>query len=724
MTREVGMMRYSSMVFAVLIWSLSMVTACGGDDEEVTTEAGSTPETGDFILTEFLVNGSADCADGNDWIELVNVSNKMLSFKSCMLSDDKGNSNFLIPLNVAPGQHVVLTQSYSPMLQDMEMDDFLLWKSKPNLNKDHDSVSLKCLHGTEETVLFTIRYGKSGEIDAPKDTEEGLRTAMQLHIPAIGKPTMDYAEDPKHWCAASRPMTCGDYGTPGVTNPPCDFCSDVDCGKSECTDDGCCPCPDGLVCIDGVCGTNEPFCEGRECGDDGTGGNCGKCPEGYLCVDGPGVCARTPSPWEIIPTEFRNSGSADCFGGKGWVEVLNLTQERLLLTGCWIGDTSSQKGSLEESAFLEPGEQRIIVQGNPEVIDECLAGTALCWGGTPKLNASDDIITLVCNETEIFLVEYGLAEQIEEPGVHEDGAFVSVQLAPPQDGEYTPAYVQNFSNWCPAAVPMDCGDWATAGAANTTCAACAGIDCSEVECTADGCCACPEGQACLEEICTAAVVSCEGKACGDDGAGGSCGECGEGQKCIDGQCLTVRAPAAWEVIPTEIQNDGSELCSGKKDWLEILNVSAEMLTLEGCILKDNAPTKFATIDEPVLLAPGEHLVLVQSSGLDSFPATSVFYYGGNPNFNQDTETIHLLCGDVEVFKLEYGKDPLMPPPVSYKLDGTSISMQLDLSNCDAGTYESCGTNSANWCLSSETTAIPTLDCGDIGSPGQPNLACP
>ncbi len=43
-------------------------------------------------------------------------------------------------------------------------------------------------------------------------------------------------------------------------------------------------------------------------------------------------------------------------------------------------------------------------------------------------------------------------------------------------------------------------------------------------------------QSVIEFTLTACVSSCDGKACGDDGCGGSCGACGDGQSCVEGQC--------------------------------------------------------------------------------------------------------------------------------------------------------------------------------------------
>jgi hypothetical protein len=57
-----------------------------------------------------------------------------------------------------------------------------------------------------------------------------------------------------------------------------------------------------------------------------------------------------------------------------------------------------------------------------------------------------------------------------------------------------------------------------------------GEDCAS--CAADCGCAC--GAECLDGAC--AFTACQGRACGDDGCGGSCGDCGEGEICDGGAC--------------------------------------------------------------------------------------------------------------------------------------------------------------------------------------------
>jgi hypothetical protein len=71
--------------------------------------------------------------------------------------------------------------------------------------------------------------------------------------------------------------------------PVCGTCQPSCAGKS-CGDDGCggvCgTCPMGAACnAQGACFSCTPNCTGKTCGDDGCGGSCGACPTGSGCSD-------------------------------------------------------------------------------------------------------------------------------------------------------------------------------------------------------------------------------------------------------------------------------------------------------------------------------------------------------------------------------------------------------------------------------------------------------
>ena len=75
-----------------------------------------------------------------------------------------------------------------------------------------------------------------------------------------------------------------------------------------------------------------------------------------------------------------------------------------------------------------------------------------------------------------------------------------------------------------------------------SCAPCA-ADCAGKACGDDGCggtCgSCPQGESCQNGECVggACQPDCAGQQCGDDGCGGTCGSCPQGQNCQNGKCI-------------------------------------------------------------------------------------------------------------------------------------------------------------------------------------------
>lgn len=95
-----------------------------------------------------------------------------------------------------------------------------------------------------------------------------------------------------------QPNACGQCPQGGVcingmckTGPlPCEpDCSGKECGDGGCPDkpNACGTCPDGKTCKLGKCVAGcVPNCSGKQCGDDGCGGECGKCLSNQICKDG------------------------------------------------------------------------------------------------------------------------------------------------------------------------------------------------------------------------------------------------------------------------------------------------------------------------------------------------------------------------------------------------------------------------------------------------------
>jgi hypothetical protein len=277
------------------------------------------------------------------------------------------------------------------------------------------------------------------------------------------------------------------------------------------------PAPD--VCV--------PSCENEwgewECGwDDGCGGAC-ECPEGYTCYSGDGDYTLCFSHEIDCPGVCEERG-AGC--GEAWT---GLDED---VPMCQCGDCPEGQVCAHLAEFM----QLCCSPSCPE--NECgddgCGGTCKCQGG------------LEC-------VDAGLAE---EGGPYYCLPTCTMVCANPQDA----------LGWAPELQACETVELVTPTVA---------CDCGPCDdgnpCTDDGClnnadyeleggyCSylpddanlCDDGNestidTCEEGVCVSCVPDCAGKACGDDGCGGSCGACSDDcplkQECIAGQCVTLCEP--------------------------------------------------------------------------------------------------------------------------------------------------------------------------------------
>ena len=99
---------------------------------------------------------------------------------------------------------------------------------------------------------------------------------------------------------------------PGEVETPCmPYCEGKECGDDGCGE-SCCECAgEQDICLDGECACM-PACIGMECGDDGCGGECGDCPVGWFC-DGTN-CTKDPCEPDC---EGKECGDDGCEGSCG-----------------------------------------------------------------------------------------------------------------------------------------------------------------------------------------------------------------------------------------------------------------------------------------------------------------------------------------------------------------------------------------------------------------------
>ena len=314
----------------------------------------------------------------------------------------------------------------------------------------------------------------------------------------------------------------------------CDVCVPACAGK-QCGDDGCggqCgACPDGQGCSDGQCGSCTASCDGKQCGDDGCGGDCGSCPQDTGCVDGQCV-GCTPS------CEGKQCGPDGCTGVCGACEQGLDCNAAGQCVGCAVlcdgkecgpdgcggscgtctgGETCDLLGQCGGGCTADCGGKDCGPDGCGGICGTC-AGGALCSGAGACVPPEE----LTC-AGQCTVYDEEAACQCDE------ACFSAGDCCPSICGE------------CAASFTDQCGG---SGCVNDDgCEdgeSCVGGVCVAVppECENDGNCApgktCVQG-ACVDSTCTPV---CAGLACGDDGCGGTCGDCPSSTLCVGGtQCL-------------------------------------------------------------------------------------------------------------------------------------------------------------------------------------------
>lgn len=109
--------------------------------------------------------------------------------------------------------------------------------------------------------------------------------------------------------------------------------------------------------------------------------------------------------------------------------------------------------------------------------------------------------------------------------------------------------------------------WADLGAPKTACEpSCEGRACGDDGC-GGSCGACEDGLSCSHGQCIAGCVpNCAGLTCGDDGCGGSCGTCEENFTCVDGHCFPeANAEVRLARVFADVIRDNCLACHGASE---------------------------------------------------------------------------------------------------------------------------------------------------------------
>ncbi|MEX1361954.1 MAG: lamin tail domain-containing protein [Nannocystaceae bacterium] len=178
--------------------------------------------------------------------------------------------------------------------------------------------------------------------------------------------------------------------------------------------------------------------------------------------------------------------------------------------------------------------------------------------------------------------------------------------------------------------------------------------------------------------------------------------------CEAGECVAPGAPGPGELVISELMPNPDLVTDDDGEWLELTNVSAGPVDIEGCVLYD-ASTDEDFIDSgmPIVVPPGGAVVLAKTvdPALNGGIAGVPYAFGSSYSLVNTGDEIRLECAGAVVDQVVY----LDTWPF-----GAGVAVQLDAGSLDATANDVAG----SWCA-----AMAVYGVGDLGTPGQANAGC-
>ena len=450
---------------------------------------------------------------------------------------------------------------------------------------------------TDDLIGSAWRYD-SVHFNSAGLAEHAVRWAHAIPIVACGDLICAPAFGETHaTCNADCPPECADaYCGPGESCATCPADCGVCCGDGECDGgESCTTCPAdcGACCGDATCAVGEgcatcPTDCGACCGDAtcGTGETCATCAADCGGCCGDGQCAgETPA---TCPADCKAScGDAVCSAGEscgtcpkdcgaccgnGTCDAAHSETLATCADDCAPGCGDAECGGQESCATCPAdcgaccGDGSCDAAEAGETCANCPNDCGSCCGdGTCQAALGEACAT--CPDDCGSCCGDGSCDAARGEGCFDcpsdcgsccgDGACTAAggetcATCPADcgaccgDGSCDPGARETCAT-CPADCGACCGDGSCDAGAGETCATCA-ADCGA--CCGDGLCSAAFGEgcaACAQDCC---CPSCDRRACGSDGCGGSCGTCDAGLICDD-------ATGACVVTPPDSDVDGA-----------------------------------------------------------------------------------------------------------------------------------------------------------------------
>ena len=384
-------------------------------------------------------------------------------------------------------------------------------------------------------------------------------------------------------------------------------------GAAACSPDcagACGSCPDGAFCLEeGGCYT--PQCAGVQCGLDPNGYSCGVCPPGSVCLEALGVCgvltdgcAPRPEPgcdgcaceacvcatypgcctdqWDLFCAgACEVECGADCSGCPPDATCDDVACGSFCGLDC--GACPAGEVCLDNACCAPTCDGKACggdgcggTCGACEGTDQCANGQCVpCVPACGGKACGDDGCggsCGVCLDGELCMAD-GTCGVGACAGLCGGGAPAGCAN---QCQCYCDEECFQYGDCCEG-VCQACGDLA-----GCCVPACEGKACGDDGC-GGSCGACAAGTVCDDAgQCAACAPACEGKACGDDGCGGSCGACEGTDHCVNGQCAACAPSCAGKACGDDGCGGSCGACEGTDQCVDGQCDGCQGLTYEGC----------------------------------------------------------------------------------------------------------------------------------------------